>query len=409
MPTQEQLERYAEVLIRVGLNVQPDQPVVIRSPIETADFARLLMEKSYEAGAATVYVDWRDPLTNRVRLVREAEEHLAKVPRFLVQKSEEQCAENAAFLVIDAEDPDVYAGVDPKRIAMASKATQAAMKEVNQNFMEDRVTWLVCSIPTGDWALKMFPNETRDEAIAKLWAAIFKVMRMDHDDPVQAWQDHVDRLEARAAFLNESNFRFLHYRAPGTDLQVELPNGHIWQAARSRNGQGAGFVANMPTEEVYTMPKRDGVNGTVRSTMPLAYEGVVIEGIELVFEQGRIIRYHAQSGLDTLQELIETDEGSHYLGEVALVPVDSPIAELNTLFFNTLFDENASCHLAIGEAYPTCLGGGKGLSKEELLARGANDSLTHVDFMIGSQQLDIDGVLDDGTSVPLFRAGRWAL
>ena len=409
MPSREQLERYAEVLVRIGLNVQEGQPVSIRTPIEAAEFARILVEKSYEAGASTVHVDWLDPLTRKIRMEREAEEHLVKVPKWAVQKSEEQCADHTAFLFIDAEDPDLLKGIDPKRIALVSKAMHSALKEVDKNFMEDRVTWLVCSIPTLNWAQKMFPQDSEQDAVSKLWDAIFKVMRMDQADPVAAWNDHLNKLEARANFLNDKKFRRLHYVAPGTDLSVELPDGHIWKAARSANGQGKGFVANMPTEEVYTLPKRDGVNGVVSSTMPLSYGGVVIEGIELTFENGRVVHFNAKSGYDTLKELIETDEGSHYLGEVALVPVNSPIAELNTLFYNTLFDENASCHLAIGEAYPTCLEGGQGLSKEELLARGANDSLTHVDFMIGSKTMNIDGILDDGSEVALFRSGEWVI
>jgi aminopeptidase len=409
MPSSQQLEHYAEILLRIGLNVQPGQPVSIRTPIEAAEFVHILVTKAYEAGASTVNVDWQDPLTRKIRLQLESEDNLVQVPNWVVQKTEEQCDHHTAFLIIDADNPSLLADVDPKRLAMASKAMHSALKEVNKNFMEDRVTWLVCSIPTSDWAVKMFPNGTAKEAVNQLWDAIFMVMRMDQEDPVLAWNNHLEKLETRAQFLNEKRFQRLHYRAPGTDLTVELPAGHIWMAARSTNGQGHWFVANMPTEEVYTLPKRDGVNGVVSSTMPLAYNGVIIDGIELTFENGRIIHFNAKTGVDSLQELIETDEGSHYLGEVALVPVNSPIAKLNRLFYNTLFDENASCHLAIGEAYPTCLEGGTGLSKDELVARGANDSLTHVDFMIGSDTMDIDGILENGTSVVLFRKGQWVI
>ena len=409
MPSIEQLERYADVLIRVGLNVQPGQPVSIQTPIEAAEFVRILVAKAYEAGAFTVNVDWHDPLSRRIRLQQESEEALGQVPRWAVQKSEELCASNTAFLYIDAENPDLLAEVDPKRIALQAKANGVAFKEVDKNFMEDRVTWLVCSIPTKDWAVKMFPDETPDAALDKLWEAIFLTMRMGEEDPVNAWNTHLDNLEKRAEFLNDKRFRSLHYRGPGTDLTVELSELHTWMAARSHNQQGSGFVANLPTEEVYTLPQRNGTNGTVRSTMPLAYGGVVIEGIELEFENGRIIHYSAETGAETLKELVETDEGSHFLGEIALVPVDSPISNLNKLFYNTLFDENAACHLAIGEAYPTCLQGGKNMSEEELRQHGANDSLTHVDFMIGSNQLDIDGQTSDGTIVPLFRAGNWVI
>ncbi len=409
MPTTKQLECYADVLIRIGLNVQPGQPVAIRAPIEAAEFVRILVAKSYDAKASTVDVDWHDPLSKRIRMQKESEENLVKVPKWPIGKREELCSQNAAFLYIDAENPDLLAGVDPKRIAMHANAYGFAFKEVDKNFMEDRVTWLVCSIPTKDWAVKMFPNEPEGTALQKLWDTILTVMRMDEADPVAAWNHHLGRLEARATFLNQQRFKSLHYQAPGTNLTVELPDRHIWMAARSINQQGNWFVANLPTEEVYTLPKRDGVNGVVRSTMPLAYGGVVIEGIALKFENGRITHYAADKGYETLQELIEADEGSHYLGEIALVPVDSPISNLNNLFYNTLFDENASCHVAIGEAYPTCLQGGKDMSEEELHQHGANDSIVHVDFMIGSAQMDIDGLMVDGTRVPLFRNGNWVI
>jgi aminopeptidase len=236
---------------------------------------------------------------------------------------------------------------------------------------------------------------------------MFKVMRVEQPDPVAAWQQHVKRLKARSEWLDRLQLRQLHYKAPGTDLIVDLPELHTWLAADSTNLEGTTFVCNLPTEEVFTLPSRNGVNGTVASTMPLAYAGVVIEGIELTFKDGRIVDFAAKTGYDTLKGLIETDDGSHYLGEIALVPVDSPISNLNTLFYNTLFDENASCHLALGMAYPTCLKGGKDMSKEQLEENGANDSITHVDFMIGSKELDIDGIQADGTVVPIFEQGNW--
>lgn len=409
MPSQEQLEKYADILIKIGLNVQPGQPVAINAAIDTAEFVRVLVTRAYDAGASTVSVDWHDPLTRRIRLEKESEEALQDVPKWMLQKSLEQCYRNTCFLYLDSANPDLLKGVDPNKIALHSKAVGQALKETDKYFMEDRVTWLVCSMPSKEWAQKMFPDETAEAAVERLWETIFKTMRMDEADPVQAWAAHLDRLEARANFLNEKHFVKLHYRSRVTDMTVELADKHFWQAARSVNAQGHSFVANMPTEEVYSLPKRDGVNGKVKSTMPLAYNGVVIEGLELTFENGRIVDYSAESGYETLKGLIETDEGSHYLGEIALVPVDSPISNLNTLFYNTLFDENASCHIAIGEAYPTCLVGGKEMNEEELKANGANDSLKHVDFMIGSADLDIDGYLADGTVVPVFRAGNWAI
>ncbi|QQE77414.1 aminopeptidase [Alicyclobacillus sp. SO9] len=408
MPSKEQLEKYADILIRIGLHVQPEQPVSIDSPIESAEFARLLMNKAYEAGASTVDIEWVDPLAHKIRLQKETDKNLVKVPNWIIQRAQELIDNNAAFLNIAADNPDLLADVDPKRIAMFHKAVGEKAKNVQQYFMEDRVTWLVCSLPTQDWAQKMFPEESATSAVDKLWEAIFKVMRMDAADPVAAWENHIETLDKRAKWLNDLNLKKLHYRAPGTDLTIELSHLHTWIGASSVNEKGTRFVANLPTEEVFTLPKRNGVNGTVRSTMPLAYGGVVIEGMEFTFKEGRITDFSSKTGYETLKGLVDTDEGSHYLGEIALVPNDSPISNLNTLFYNTLFDENASCHMAIGKAYPTCLNGGKEMSEDELLQHGVNDSITHVDFMMGTSELDIDGETQDGKTVAIFRQGNWA-
>lgn len=407
MPSKDQLEKYADILVRIGINVQPEQPVSIHSPIESAEFTRLLMNKAYDGGASTVDIEWADPLAHKVRLQKEPDKYLTQVPNWIIQRVGELVDNNAAFLNIAADNPDLLADVDPKRIAMFRKAVGERAKQVQKNFMEDRVTWLVCSLPTKDWAQKMFPQDSIENAVEKLWDAIFQVMRMDEPDPVAAWQEHIEKLDEWAKWLNDLNLRKLHYRAPGTDLTVDLSELHTWIGASSMNAKGAEFVANLPTEEVFTLPKRDGINGVVRSTMPLAYGGVVIEGMEFTFENGRITDFSSETGYDTLKGLVETDEGSHYLGEIALVPNDSPISNLNTLFYNTLFDENASCHMAIGKAYPTCLQGGKEMSEDELQKHGVNDSITHVDFMMGSRELDIDGETADGNVVPIFRKGNW--
>lgn len=268
MPTIKQLEQYADVLIRIGLNIQPGQPLTIRTPIEAAEFVRILTARAYAAGASTVNIDWSDPIIKQIRLKQESEENLQRIPNWVVQKGEEECDNNTAFLTIAAEDPDLLADVDPKKIALYSKAHGAAMKKFMQNFMEDRVSWLVCSIPTAKWATKMFPGDSEEVAVQKMWDAIFDVMRMNEDDPVAAWNAHLDSLEARAKFLNDHHFQRLHYKGPGTDLKVALPKRHFWQAARSVNAQNDWFVANLPTEEVFTLPQRDGVDGVVKSTMP---------------------------------------------------------------------------------------------------------------------------------------------
>lgn len=410
VPTSAQLSRYADVLIRIGLNVQPNQAISISGSLETAEFTRILASRLYDAGAGVVDIDWYDPPSRRMRLEKAPAAALTRVPKWQIQKSEQEIEENTGFIYIDAEDPDLLSGVDPSRVATYQKAQGTAFKEIDDLFMSDRVTWVVCSVPSAAWACKMFPDAPSPaDAMESLWSAIFTVMRMDEPDPVAAWQRHFDDLDRRAAFLNQHRFRRLHYRGPGTDLSVELPDKHRWVSARSVNHRGDWFCANLPTEELYTLPKRDGVNGTVRSTMPLSYSGVILEDTELRFEHGRIVEYSAKSGYETLRELIDTDDGSHYLGEVALVPIGSPIARLNRLFYNTLFDENASCHLAIGKAYPTCLEGGSDMTEDELVRHGVNDSINHVDFMVGSEVLNIIGETYGGAKVPVLSQGRWAI
>ncbi len=409
MPSHEELLRYADIIVRVGANVQPGQPVTVSAPLDTAPFARILAERLYEAGAGIVRMNWQDPLCQRLTLERADEAKLGQVPTWEAQRLTEEIDENSIRIYVDAEDPDLLKGVDPGRVALARKARGQALKAADDRIMADEVTWVVCASPSPAWARKMFPEiADADEAVEALWETLLRVMRTQGDDAVAAWRAHFDDLERRAEFLNTRHFRRLHYRAPGTDLHLELPPLHVWSAARAKNARGAAFAANLPTEEVYTLPARGGAQGTVRATMPLVYNGVVIEGIEIRFEAGRIVDFRSRTGFETLKQLIETDEGSHHLGEVALVPVTSPIAEEGRLFYSTLFDENASCHLAVGHAYPTCLKGGRDMSGEELAQAGLNDSITHVDFMIGSKELDIDGETEAGEMVPVMRKGLWA-
>ncbi len=409
MPNHEELVRYADIIVRVGANVQPGQPVTVTAPLETAPFVRILSERLYAAGAGIVHLRWHDPLSRRLTLERAAEAELGRVPAWEVQRQLEEIGENSVLIYVDAEDPDLLKGVDAGRVALAHKARGLAFKAADDRIMADEVTWVVCASPSPPWARKMFPEiEDEAQAVEALWETLLRVMRTRGDDAVGRWREHFDDLERRAEFLNTHHFRRLHYAAPGTDLHLELPPLHVWGAARARNARGAGFAANLPTEEVYTLPARGGAEGTVRATMPLVYHGVVIEGIELRFEGGRIVDFRSRTGFETLKQLIETDEGSRYLGEVALVPVTSPIAKEGRLFYSTLFDENASCHLAVGHAYPTCLKGGREMSEEELAQAGLNDSITHVDFMIGSKELDIDGETEAGEMVPVMRKGLWA-
>lgn len=274
--------------------------------------------------------------------------------------------------------------------------------------MSDKVRWTIVSIPSELWAKTLFPELDKGEGIIKLWDIIFMVTRADQSNPVEAWESHKNNLNAKALFLNQKKYKKLHFKAPGTDLSIEFHPKHLWTTAANVTN-GVQFIKNIPTEEVYTLPLKTGINGNVTSTMPLNYNGNLIEELSLTFEKGRIVDYSAKSGYETLKHLIETDEGSHYLGEVALVPHNSPISESGLLFCNTLYDENSSCHLAIGKAYPTTLEGGQQMSPDELRAHGANDSLRHVDFMIGSSELDLDGETEVGTLEPLMRKGLWVI
>ncbi|PEE36637.1 aminopeptidase, partial [Bacillus pseudomycoides] len=321
---------------------------------------------------------------------------------------EELAKEDAAFMSIYAENPDLLKGVDAKRIASAHKVAGEAMKVYRDYLQADKVSWCIISVPTKEWAAKVFPDVTSEKQEEKLWDAIFQATRANLENPVEAWKKHDETLHKKVDYLNKKHYKALHYTGPGTDLTIELPEKHIWAGASSLNEKNVPFMANIPTEEVFTMPLKTGVNGQVSSTKPLAFAGNIIDNFTLTFENGRIVEYKADVGEEALKHLVETDEGSHFLGEVALVPHDSPISNTNILFYNTLFDENASCHLAIGHAHATNLIGGKTMTEEEFAENGANSSITHEDFMIGSAKLNIDGITADGTHEPIFRKGNWA-
>jgi aminopeptidase len=407
----EQLKKYAELAVRVGVNLQPGQHLVIGFATRQVlpdhiEFARCLTEAGYDAGAKFVQIDWGDEWWLRETIRRGSLDTLAARAQWQNQWVERLAEEGAAFIAIPAADPELFQGVDPDRVRQALQSIAMAFREFNDKRTNDEYTWTLVSAPTKPWADKVMAHLPESERVEALWQAILKAARADGADPVSDWKVHLGNLRKRADWINGLGIRKLHYHAPGTDLTVEMPDGHFWSAAGHNSAQGVPFVANIPTEEVYATPHKYGVNGTVRSTMPLNHNGTLIEGIELRFEKGRIVEYRAQTGQEALSSIIETDEGSHYLGEVALVPVDSPISQMGLLFYNTLFDENASCHLAIGRAYPLIEGGNK-LPRDQWDARGLNDSLMHVDFMIGSEELDIDAETKDGQIVPIFRKGRW--
>lgn len=402
------IEKYAEIAVRVGINIQEGQTLVINAPTNNMEFVRLVAKKAYEAGAKDVHIEWTDEELTLLKYTLAPNDAFTEFPMWKAKGFEEMAENGAAFMSIVASNPDLLKGVEPERIANFNKARGKALEKYRNYVQADKVSWCVIAAPSKEWAQKVFPNISEEESVEKLWEAILMATRADLEDPVAAWRDHNSQLLSKVDYLNNKKYAKLHYQAPGTDLTIELPERHLWVGGGGQNEAGVSFVANMPTEEVFTLPKKDGVNGVVSSTKPLNYSGNVIDNFSLTFENGKIVDFTAEAGYETLKRLIETDEGSHFLGEVALVPHDSPISNSNIIFYNTLFDENASSHLAIGNAYSFNLDGGKTMSKEELQQSGANSSITHVDFMIGSSEMNIDGITGDGTREPLFRNGNWA-
>ncbi|AZN39334.1 aminopeptidase [Paenibacillus albus] len=405
---EEKLERYAALAVQVGVNVQPGQTLVISTSLASAPFVRLVVKKAYEIGAKNVHVEWNDDAVTRTKYELAPDETFTEYPMWRAKGWEDMAADNAAFLSIIAPNPDLLKGIKPERIANANKAAGMALKTWRSYTMSDKVSWSIVAVPSPEWSEKVFPDVAPEKREDTMWDAIFAATRMNEEDPVAAWKQHIEVLDTKASHLNEKKFRKLRYTGPGTDLTIELAPGHIWISAGSENAKGDIFVANMPTEEVFTAPLKGGVNGTVASTKPLSYGGNLIKDFSLTFKDGKVIDVQAEEGLEVLKNLVDTDEGAAHLGEVALVPHRSPISDTNLIFYNTLFDENASCHLAIGKAYAFCIEGGKAMNEEEQMAAGLNNSLVHVDFMIGSAELNIDGEREDGTYEPVFRDGNWA-
>lgn len=401
------LDKYAELAIRVGLNVQKDQTVVIMTPISCAEFVRKLTKKAYDAGAKDVVIDWDDDEVKALRLKHAPESTLREYPMWRANGLEEMAKNDAAFLQIYAPNSDLLKDVDPERVAISSK-TAATAREGFLNYMRNnQVSWLMVSYPTAEWSAKVFPNLNEAERVQKLWEQIFKLTRVDKADPVAAWNKHIETLTGKQDMLNNKKYKQLHFLAEGTDLYIELAPKHQWVAAGSETEKGVFFIPNIPTEEVFTMPAKTGTNGTVRSTLPLSYQGSLIDGFTLTFENGKVVKATAEVGQEVLNKMLDMDEGARYLGEVALVPYDSPISNSGLIYYNTLFDENASCHIALGNSYPFTIEGGTTMSLEELNQNGFNKSLIHVDFMIGSADMAIDGLSEDGTREPLFRNGNW--
>lgn len=406
---EEKLQEYARLLVRVGLNVQKGQTLVISSPVECAWFARMCAEEAYAAGCREVVMNWHDDALGRMKYLRAEESVFESVPLWRRHFFNDYAQEGAAYLAISATDPENLKGVDSRRIKKAQQASGRALREFDRLQMCGGFPWCIASIPIPSWAKAVFPGAGEEKAMKKLWNAIFEAVRITGDGrAVEKWRRHLATLAERMEKLNAYNFRSLHYtNALGTDLTIQLPEGHIWEAGNDVTLSGQTYIANIPTEELFTSPVRTGVNGVVYSSVPLVNDGNIIDKFHFVVKDGKIAEAHAEKGEEFLKAAISVDEGASYFGEVALVPYDSPISNQKILFYNTLFDENASCHIAFGKAYP-CIQGGQQMTEEELKAHGLNHSITHVDFMVGTRDLSIVGTTHDGREIPVFVQGNFA-
>ena len=404
------LKNYANLIVKKGLNIQKDGLLIINSPIKCDYFARKVAEAAFKIGAKDVFINYSDEDFSKIRLQNASLETVSEIPDFEVEKYNYYISRGASVFAISASNPELLKDVDPKKISSSVQARSKALKEVySDKLMSNENAWCIVSIPTKEWAMKVFNDVSSKEAIELLWNSIFDIMRLNSADPIKSWDIHLNNIKKHLEFFNKNNFKYLKMKnSLGTDLKVELPLNHIWCGGSEFTKGGVEFIANMPTEEIFTTPKRDGVNGIVYASKPLNYNGTLINDFNITFKDGEIVNFDAKEGLEALKELINTDEGSKYLGEVALVPYNSPISNSNILFYNTLYDENASCHLAIGEAYPSCIKDGENLSKEELLKIGSNVSLTHVDFMFGTSDLEIIGVTYDDNTIEIFKDGNYA-
>ena len=408
MVQQQSLEKYAELALRTGVNLQKGQALMMNATIEGAEFAKIVARKAYELGAKDVHINWADDELTLLKYENAPDEVLANFPEWRVKLHDMYAEDGAAVLSIRSTNPDLLQNIDPKRVALANKAAGQAMVNFRKYTMNDKIPWSIISIPSADWAQKIFPDKSKEDAMESLWEAILKIVRVDKEDPIKAWDEHNETLKKAREVLNEKNFKKLVFKAPGTNLEIELPEGHVWKGGSAIAETGVTFNPNMPTEEVFTMPHKYGVTGTVASTKPLNYGGSVIDNFSLTFKDGKVVDFTAEQGEEVLKHLLDSDEGARRLGEVALVPDESPVSQSGFIFYNTVIDENASCHIALGKAYPTNIEGGSNMTEEELDKHGVNDSLIHVDFMIGSSELDIDGVKADGTTEAVFRKGTWA-
>ncbi|HEV2516342.1 MAG TPA: aminopeptidase [Devosia sp.] len=402
------LDKLAEVAIKVGLQLQPGQDLVLTAPMAALPLVRKIAEHAYKAGAGIVQPIFSDEEITLNRYRYAADASFDKAPGWLFEGMAKAFDGNAARLAISGDNPMMLAGEDPAKVARANRATSMAYKPALEKITGFDINWNIVSYPNASWAKLVFPDDAEEVAVKKLADAIFAASRVDVEDPIGAWKAHNAKLKERWTWLNGQQFASLHYVGPGTDLTIGLADEHRWKGGASEAKNGITCNPNIPTEEVFTTPHSKRVEGYVRSTKPLSHNGTLIADIEVKFEAGRIVEAKASKGEAVLQKVLDTDEGSRRLGEVALVPHSSPISKSGVLFYNTLFDENAASHIALGQCYADCFINGTKMSPDEIARRGGNKSLIHIDWMIGSDKIDIDGIKADGSKVPVMRKGEWA-
>lgn len=403
------LRKFAKLIVNVGVNVQKDQIMVINSPVECKEFTRLLAEEGYLAGSKYVMVRWNDDIINKTYFTYADLDVIKEVPNFVIEQFKYIVDNNAAVISITAPSPGLLKDIDPNKLQLNAKVTNEKVQFYRKHMMSNSSQWCVVAYPTEAWAEKVFPNVDEKSRTEKLLDAILEASRVtENNDPVAEWNKHMDTLARHNKMLNDYNFKTLNFKnSLGTDLEITLVEDHIWGGGGEHAKNGVYFAPNIPTEETFTMPHKFGANGKVVATKPLNYQGKLIEDFYLVFKDGKVVEYDAKKDKDALTNLLDLDEGSRHLGEVALISHDSPISNMNILFYNTLFDENASCHLALGNAYTMNIKNGNNLNDDELEERGYNKSMNHVDFMFGSKDMEIVGTTHDGKKVQIFSKGNF--
>lgn len=400
--------KYAELLLREGVNVQPGQEVAVTAPAAALPFVRMVVEEAYKAGAGHVTVMWKDDELSRLEYENVETSWFEKVPEWRRVQLNGLAEKGACFLWLDGDDPDGLKGIDPVKIATGSRAVNTQCDIWRSGLDFGRNAWSIGGVPTQAWATKVFPDKEPGDALLALWDAVLEVARVT-SDPQSEWETHNAMLEKSKRRLNAAHFSALRYQANnGTDLTVGLTSKHIWEGGAATTVGGVRFFPNIPTEEIFTTPDRSKTEGIVHSALPLVHAGKVVRDFWFRFEGGRVVEFDAAEGRDVLASIVEADDGAAYLGECALISKNTPIRESGLLFYSTLYDENASCHLALGMGFPECYEGGFDLSPDELLTHGVNQSSQHVDFMIGTDDLDITGIKPDGEEVPVFTHGQWA-